>query len=82
VKALWDKLGTLYQYNSLVKKLFLRKMLYNLRMKDGELVAKHTNSFNNVVRQLFSFILKLRMKISASIYCVMYQIHGIVWLQQ
>ena len=34
-KALWDKLGTLYQSKSLVNKLFLRKKLYNLRMKDG-----------------------------------------------
>ena len=36
VKALWDKLGTLYQSKSLVNKLFLRKKLYNLRMKDGD----------------------------------------------
>ena len=38
VKALWDKLGTLYQSKSLVNKLFLRKKLYNLRMKDGDSV--------------------------------------------
>ena len=30
-KALWDKLGTLYQSKSLVNKLFLQKKLYNLR---------------------------------------------------
>ena len=34
-KALWDKLGTLYQSKSLVNKLFVWKKLYNLRMKDG-----------------------------------------------
>ena len=32
-KALWEKLGTLYQFKSLVNKLFLWKKLYNLRMK-------------------------------------------------
>src|SRR5208282_4127775 len=40
-KALWDKLGTLYQSKSLVNKLFLRKKLYNLRMKDGDSVTEH-----------------------------------------
>ena len=39
-KALWDKLGTLYQSKSLVNKLFLRKKLYNLRMKDGDSVTE------------------------------------------
>eukprot|EP00253_Pinus_taeda_P015920 PITA_15920 len=43
-KALWDKLGTLYQSKSLVNTLFLWKKLYNLRMKDGYLVAKHMNA--------------------------------------
>ena len=51
-KALWDKLGTLYQSKSLVKKLFLRKKLYNLRMKDGDSVTEHLNAFNTMVSQL------------------------------
>eukprot|EP00253_Pinus_taeda_P035421 PITA_35421 len=53
-KALWDKLGTLYQSKSLVNKLFLRKKLYNLRMKDGDSVTEHLNAFNTVVNQLSS----------------------------
>eukprot|EP00253_Pinus_taeda_P023630 PITA_23630 len=48
VKDLWDKLGTLYQSKSLVNKLFLRKKLYNMRMKDGDLVTEHLNTFNTV----------------------------------
>jgi len=51
-KALWDKLGTLYQSKSLVNKLFLWKKLYNLRMKDGDSVTEHLNAFNIVVSQL------------------------------
>jgi len=66
VKDLWDKLETLYQYKSLVNKLFLQKKLYNLRMKDGDSVTKHL------------LILKFQMKISASVCCVLYQIRGIV----
>jgi hypothetical protein len=53
-KALWDKLGALYQCKSLVNKLFLQKKLYNLRMKDGDLVTKHLNAFNTMVSQLLS----------------------------
>eukprot|EP00253_Pinus_taeda_P001977 PITA_01977 len=59
VKALWDKLGTLYQSKSLVNKLFLRKKLYNLRMKDGDSVTEHLNAFNTVVSQLLSVDIKI-----------------------
>ena len=79
-KALWDRLGTLYQSKSLVNKMFLRKKLYNLRMKDGDSVTEHLNAFNTVVSQLAS--VDIKMKISASVCCVLYQIRGIVWLLQ
>eukprot|EP00253_Pinus_taeda_P035873 PITA_35873 len=58
-KALWDKLGTLYQSKSLVNKLFLRKKLYNLRMKDGDSLTEHLNVFNTVVSQLLSVDIKI-----------------------
>ena len=58
-KYLWDKLGTLYQSKSLVNKLFLRKKLYNLRMRDGDLVVEHLNAFNTVVSQLVSIEIKI-----------------------
>ena len=58
-KTLWDKLGTLYQSKSLVNKLFLRKKLYNLRMKDGNSMTEHLNAFNTVVSQLSSVDIKI-----------------------
>ena len=58
-KALWDKLGTLYQSKSLMNKLFLQKKLYNLRMKDGDSVTEHLNAFNTVVSQLLSVDIKI-----------------------
>jgi hypothetical protein len=58
-KDLWDKLGKLYQSKSLVNKLFLRKKLYNLRMRDGDSVAEHLNAFNTVVSQLVSIEIKI-----------------------
>jgi hypothetical protein len=53
-KELWDKLGTLYQYKSLVNKLFLWKKLYKTRMKDEDSVKEHLNSFNTVGSHLLS----------------------------
>eukprot|EP00253_Pinus_taeda_P010847 PITA_10847 len=58
VKALWDKLGTLYQSKSLVNKLFLQKKPYNLRMKDGDSAIEHLN-VNTVVSQLSSVDIKI-----------------------
>eukprot|EP00253_Pinus_taeda_P015677 PITA_15677 len=58
-KALWDKLGTLYQSKSLVNKLFIRKKLYNLRMKYGDSVTKHLNTFNTMVIQLACVDIKI-----------------------
>jgi hypothetical protein len=52
----WRKL---YQYKSLVNKLFLRKKLYNLRMRDGDSVAEHLNTFNTVVCQLVFVEIKI-----------------------
>lgn len=49
MEALWDKLGILYQSKSLVNKLFLRKKIYNLRMKYGDSVKEHMNAFNTMV---------------------------------
>jgi hypothetical protein len=58
-KDLWDKLGKLYQFKSLVNKLFLRNKLYNLRMRDGDSMAEHLNAFNTVVSQLVSVEIKI-----------------------
>jgi hypothetical protein len=58
-KDLWENLGKLYQSKSLVNKLFLRKKLYNLRMRDGDSVAEHLNAFNTMVSQLASVEIKI-----------------------
>eukprot|EP00253_Pinus_taeda_P018544 PITA_18544 len=67
-KALWDKLGTFYQSKSLVNKLFLRKKLYNLRMKDGDTMTEHMNAFNTVVSQLLSVDIKISDEDKCTIY--------------
>jgi hypothetical protein len=57
-KDLWEKFWKLYRFKSLVKKLFLRKKLYNPRMRDGDSVAENLNYFNTVVSQLVSIEIK------------------------
>jgi hypothetical protein len=68
-KDLWDKLGNLYQSKSLVNKLFLRKKLYNLRMRDGDLVVDYLNAFNTMVSQLVF----VEIKISDEYKCISLQ---------
>jgi hypothetical protein len=58
-KDLWDKLGKLYQFKSLVNKLFMSKKMYNLRMRDGDSMADNLNTFNTVVSQLVSVEIKI-----------------------
>ena len=47
--SLWTRLGSVYQSNSLVNKLFLRKKLYYLRMDGGGSVIDHLNAFNLLI---------------------------------
>jgi hypothetical protein len=49
---LWDKLGSPYEVKSLVNLIFLWKKLYALKMKDGDRVIDHLNSFNPLLNQL------------------------------
>jgi hypothetical protein len=58
-KDLWNKLGKFYLSKSLVNKLFLRKKLYNLRMRDRDSMEENLNAFNNVVSQLVSVEIKI-----------------------
>lgn len=44
-KKLWKKLSDIYQVKSLVNKIFLRKKLYSLRMKEGGKIYEHLDFF-------------------------------------
>jgi hypothetical protein len=57
-KELWDKLGPLCHYKSLVNNFFLQKKLYLPRMDNGDSVIEHLNSFNTMVSQLLSIDIK------------------------
>jgi hypothetical protein len=51
--GLWNKLEILYMAKSLKKRIFLKRQLYNLRMKEGMKIVDHLNVFNTLICQLF-----------------------------
>ena len=56
---LWSKLETLYMIKSLSNKLYLKKQLYGLQMKEGTTVLEHMNFFNKVINELLTVDVKI-----------------------
>jgi len=56
---LWCRLESLYMTKSLSNKLFLKKQLYYLRMKEGTLILQHLNAFNRILSDLLALQVKL-----------------------
>ena len=57
--GLWCKLKSLYMTKSLSNKLFWKKQLYRLLMKEGTLILHHLNSFNRIMSDLLALDVKL-----------------------
>jgi hypothetical protein len=51
-KYMWEKLEAIYLGKSLSNKLFLKKKLFKLKMKECEDVMKHINTFNALISDL------------------------------
>ncbi len=45
--AAWNKLEELYSAKSLTNRLYLKKRLYNLRMKEDKPIKEHLDEFNS-----------------------------------
>jgi hypothetical protein len=56
--GLWSKLESLYMTKSLTNKIFLKRQLYSLRMKEGTKIVDHLNTFNTLLVQLNSMGVK------------------------
>jgi len=56
---LWSKLETLYMMKSLPNKLYLKKRLHRLCMKEETLVLEHLNLFKKVTSELLSIAIKI-----------------------
>jgi len=54
-KEVWEKLEGLYMRKNLTNKLYMKKQLYSLHMKEGSNLLEHLNTFNMLNTQLSSF---------------------------
>ena len=59
IKGLWTRLEMLYMMKSLSNKLYLKKQLYGLRMKEGTIVLEHLNFFNKIISELIAADVKI-----------------------
>ena len=55
VKEVWEKLEGLYMRKNLTNKLYAKKQLYSLHIKEGSDLLEHLNTFNMLNTQLSSF---------------------------
>ena len=55
---LWSKLDNLYMTKSLTSRIYLKRQLYSLQMKEGTKVVEHLNTFNTLIVQLTSMEVK------------------------
>jgi hypothetical protein len=58
--GLWEKLEKLYMTKSLTNRIYLKRQLYSLRMKEGSKVAEHLNVFNTLICQLTDMEVKIQ----------------------
>ena len=56
--GLWTKHESLYMTNNLSNIIFLKRQLYNLRMKEGTKITDHLNVFNTLICQLTNMEVK------------------------
>src|SRR5436190_15575856 len=57
--GLWSRLESLYMTKSLSNKLYAKKKLYCLQMKEGTPILQHLNLFNKIVSDLLVLEVKL-----------------------
>jgi hypothetical protein len=50
--GLWTKLESLYMTKSLMNRIFMKRQLYSLCMKEGTKIVDHLNTFNTLLVQL------------------------------
>lgn len=58
--CLWEKLEKLNMKKLLTNRIYLKRQLYSLRMKEGSKVAEHLNVFNTLICQLTDMEVKIK----------------------
>jgi hypothetical protein len=78
--GLWNRLESIYMTKSLMNKIFLKRQLYSLWMKEGTKIVDHLNIFNTLICQLTSMDVKYEDEDKeVTRYCVHYLNLGIIW---
>src|SRR4051812_5811666 len=57
--GMWKKLEGLYAGKNLTSRLYLKKMLYTLRMGEGSAVKGHLDAFNSIIMDLGNVDIKV-----------------------
>jgi len=57
--GLWSTLESLYMTKSLSNKLFMKKLLYSLQIKEGTFILQYLNAFNKILSNLLALEVKL-----------------------
>ena len=74
IVSLWTKLESLYMTKSLTKRIYLKRQLYSLQMKEGTKVADHLNTFNTLIVQLNSTEVKFEDEDKAiTLLCLLFE---------
>jgi hypothetical protein len=72
--SLWTKLESLYMTKSLTSRIYLKRQLYSLQMKEGTKVADHLNTFNTLIVQLTSMEVKFEDEDKAiTLLCLLFE---------
>lgn len=58
--GLWEKLENLYMIKSLTNRIYMKRQLYSLRMKEGSNIVEHLNVFNTLICQLTDMEVKIQ----------------------
>jgi hypothetical protein len=58
--GLWSKMEILYMMKILMSRIYLKRQLYSLRMKEGTTIVDHLNTFNTLIVQLTSMEVKFK----------------------
>ena len=59
VESIWKKLESLYMTKNLTNKLYVKKQLYGLQMKENTNLLEHLNKFNMLNTHLLNFGVKI-----------------------
>jgi hypothetical protein len=78
-RELMDALDKLYEKPSASNKVFLMKILFNMKMLEGGSVADHLNEFNTITNHIISLKVDFHDEVMALLILLLFQKYGTTW---